>query len=478
MTRERVCVDFSGDKFKFARLKEVLNKKEITDLVVKDIKNLSDVDIAKVIRSSFNEVGTKVRNVICTISSHLVMSKNIEIPSRNPKEIQEIINLQSGRYTAYSREEIILDYIDIGVYRQNYAKILLVIAPQKIIKRYCGILGLAGLESEKISIAPEAISRIYYPHISKAKVEGVPISIIHFGDNSTDFIVSLRNRMIFLRNFPIGVKNFLDEKEKYKGKFIEEIKKSLESYQSEDIEKTPNQIILTGAIQVIEDVKPILDDTLHIPISMVSYLDNLPLKKDIPNIASASKQVSFLDVISPLFMPDEKSLNLVPQDVKLRKKFEERGKEIIKMGIMIMAAFVLICSILMGKISLKRAYLESLTSEYQSTNEEAQKLEQDFSRMQIIRGYLSKRGHSLEILNELHSVIPPDIYFNTIRFNDEQELSIKGTSESMSTVFALVSEMEKSKYFKNVKTKYTTKRKDKDRDLTDFQITCALEAVD
>ncbi len=109
MRGERVCIDFSGDNFKFARLQSLSNKKEITDLVIKDIRNLSDSDISKVIRTSLNEAGAKGRNVICTISSHLVMSKNIEVPSRDPKEIQEIINLQSGRYTAYSREEIILD---------------------------------------------------------------------------------------------------------------------------------------------------------------------------------------------------------------------------------------------------------------------------------------------------------------------------------------------------------------------------------
>ena len=227
----------------------------------------------------------------------------------------------------------------------------------------------------------------------------------------------------------------------------------------------------------MEDIKPILDDTLHIPISIVSYLDNLPLKKDIPNIASTLKQVSFLDVVSPLFVSDKLNINLIPKEVKLRKTFKEKGKDTIKMGILIMAVFVLTCSILMGKIYLKRTYLENLILEYQPTNQEAQKLEQAFSRMQVIRSYLSSRGHSLEVLNELQNVIPFDIHFNNIRLGKEQELSIKGTSESMSTVFSFVSDMEKSKYFQNVKTKYTTKRKDKDKDLTDFQIICTLERV-
>ena len=327
----------------------------------------------------------------------------------------------------------------------------------------------------KISIVPETICRIYL-HISNVKPEGGPISIIHISDDFTDFSVSLENKIIFMRNFPIGMQYFLTEKEKYKEKFTGEIKRSLESYQSEDIERTPSQIVLTGAIEGIEDMKPVLEDALSIPITIIPYLDRFSIKKDVLNFISSSKSISFLDVISPLFISDELVINLMPGEVKLKRMLEIRGKEIIKMGILIMAAFVLACGILMGNIHLKGAYLEKITLKYHSINQKAQGLEKDFSRMQIVRDYLSNRGYSLEVLSELYSVILPDIYFNNIKF-DEEGLSVKGTSESMSAVFMLVSKMEKSKYFQNVKTKYTTKRKEEEKDLTDFQITCAFERV-
>ncbi len=475
MKKEVVCINFNSDRFKFARTTCLPSKREITDLVIKDIQGLADSDISKVIRSSFKEVGAKNPNVICVLPSQSLMTKNIEVPSRDPKEIEEIITLQSGRYTPYSREEIITDYIDIGVYRQNYTKVLIVVVPRKVIKRHFEILNGAGLEIERISISPEAISLIY-PHISRAKTGNGPIGIIHTKDDSTDFTVILKNRTIFIRNFPIGVQHFLAEREKYNEKFTEEVKKSLESYQNEDIERTPNRIVLTGAAEEIENIKPVLDNTLYIPVAVMSYLDRFSIKRDVLNFVSTVKQISFLDIISPLFISDELIINLVPEEVKLKKRLEARGKEIIKMGILIMAVFALVCGILMGNIHLKSTYLEKLTLKYRLTNQEAQGLEKDFSRMQIIRKYSSSRGYPLEVLNELYSVIPPDIYFNNIKFNEE-EFSIKGTSESMSKVFTLVGKMEKSKYFQNVKTKYTTKRKEEDKDFTDFQIICAFEGA-
>jgi hypothetical protein len=42
-------------------------------------------------------------------------------------------------------------------------------------------------------------------------------------------------------------------------------------------------------------------------------------------------------------------------------------------------------------------------------------------------------------------------------------------------VFIYVNDLEKSSCFKNVKTKYTSKRKDQDREIVDFEVLCALE---
>ncbi|MFC1631231.1 pilus assembly protein PilM [Candidatus Omnitrophota bacterium] len=473
MKKDLTCVYFDNNKFKIARLKGAAKGQEVVQLEVKGTQDMADQDISEAIRGSLKQIG-KGGQVVAAISSNLVMSKNIEVPSRDPKEIQEIINLQSSRYTPYAKEEIVTDYINIGVYRDNYTKILLIIVPRNVIKRCFDILSAAGFTVEKIFIASEGIARIY-AFIAKPKSEPAPVSIVHLNDTCTDFTVFFKNQLIYVRNIPIGLDNFLSEREKNREKFIEEVKKSLESYQNEDIEKVPGKLILTGAFEQISELKDALNNTLYIPTTVMPYLEQLPLSAQVRRAIPQIKQTSLLDVLSPLFVSEQLALNLVPEEVKLKKALEQRGREIIKMGILIMTIFCLTCAILMSKIFLKSSYLESLNANYQSVNQEAQELEQAFARVQIIRGYLSGRGLTLEILSELQGVISHDIHLSNIRLGEEARLSIKGTSESMSTVFTLVSDMEKSEHFQNVKTKYTTKRKEGDKDMTDFQITCTLQ---
>ena len=169
-------------------------------------------------------------------------------------------------------------------------------------------------------------------------------------------------------------------------------------------------------------------------------------------------------------------VNLIPEEIKLRKSLEERGKELIKSGIFVLTIFVLVFSILMGKIYFKNTYLNNLKSKYKSLNQEAKKLEKDFEKIGLIRGFLLNRGYSVEVLSELYDVALFDLELNDIRFDDvTDKFTIKGTAESMATVFSFVDNMESSEYFKDVKTRYTTKRKDGLRDVTDFELISILD---
>ena len=91
------------------------------------------------------------------VSASLAITKNIEIPSCDHAEIREIISLQSRAGTPpYSREEIIVDYVDLGAYKNSYTKILLVIVARNIVKRHYETLSKAGLKPEKYSSLPRA----------------------------------------------------------------------------------------------------------------------------------------------------------------------------------------------------------------------------------------------------------------------------------------------------------------------------------
>lgn len=471
--KDLIGIDISSNNLKIVNLRFVSNKFEVSNLLSRNILGLSDEDISKVIRASLNELNIKTNDIVDIIPSHLVITKNIEIPSINPQEIKEIIGLQAGRHTPYSREEIIVDYVDIGVYKHSYTKILLIIVARNIIKRQYEILDRAGLKLERVLLAPEGIGWSA-SRILKLETQESPVALIHIDESFTDFTVVFINKVIFVRNIPIGAQHLTEERERYQARFAEEIKSSLESYQSEDIESNPNSIILTGAIEDIKNLAPLLSDLLHLPIKVISYFRNVSISNEAFNKVTLAKHLSFFGLIACLLGQQDMKINLIPEEVKLRKSFEERGKELIKSGILVMTVFVLIFSILITKIYFSTAYLKKVDAKYTPLNKEAKKLEEDFTKLSLIKSYLSKRGFSLEVLSELYNVVSDDMQVSDIRFDEQGRFTVRGTAESMSIVFSFVEAMEKSKYFKDVKTKYTTKRKEASGDVTDFEIVSIL----
>jgi len=472
--KERVGIDLAGNNLKLVHIRVSPIKSEVVKILHQNISGLNDDNISELLETFFVQLKLKSLEIVSVIPSHLVITKNIEVPSTDHREIREIINLQAGRHTPYSREEIIVDCIEIGTYKHNYTKILLVIVARSAIKRQIDILNKAGLRSEKVFLSPEGIAWSI-SNILKLATEELPVAVAHIDEGLTDFSIVFKNKVIFIRSVPIGTQHLATERERYQIRFGEEIKRSLEAYHSEDIEKNPHMLVLTGAVEELKYLGSVLESILNLPVKVMPYFNSLVASDEASKTASTATRLSFLNVIAPLLAWSQLQVNLVPEEIKLKKIVEERGRNLIKTGILILILFVLLFSVFVSKVYFKTAYLNKLNKKYETLNQEVQELQKDFNKSAQIKNYLANRGYSLEVLAELYSIIPADLELNDIRFDEQGKFTIRGVAESMSIVFSFVENMEKSKYFKEVRTKYTTKRKEVSGDVTDFEIGCLLK---
>lgn len=472
--KDMVCVSLSGDNLKLAYAKVSPTRKELVDLVSYEIQGLSDEEIVKSIRSSLDSLKLFSPEVIVTIPSHATIAKNIEIPSLDAEEIREIVDLQAGRHTPYSREEIIIDYINIGAYRENYTKILLIIVTLSVVRRQIEILEKAGLRIEKVYFTPEAITR-FSSNALKLGQGGIVQTLVHVDANFTDFINIIKGEVIFVRSIPIGRQHLSGEPERYQMRFVEEVKKSLETYQSEDIGALPEEIILTGSIREGGELQELLSKMLYIPVRFFPYLTYAPMSSEELKKSLSAGQDSFLDVIAPLINSDRVRINLIPEDIKLRKRFEEKSKDLVTAGVLVMTILAMLCLGLISRVFFKATYLKNLTDTYDPVVQSSKRLEKSFSQMRLVKRELKNRDIAMEVLAELYNLIPRDIQLNGIKLASNGRLSIDGNSRTMGVVFSFIGDMEESEFFKNVESKRTTKRKEGDEEIVDFEIICVLE---
>ncbi len=473
--KDIIGIDLSEDKLLISQLKYSRGKKEFVKLVHYSTEGMKEEDISRLLIKTINELKVKRPFIVSVIPLHLTITKNLEIPSLDAHEIKEIVDLQSGRQTAYSREEIIVDYINIGIYKQSYTKILLVIVARDAAKRQFNIIENAGFKVQNMVFAPEGITQICFESQNK-ELQNVPVGIVHVDSNFTDFIISLRGIPIFTRSIPIGAKHFTEDKAKAGTKFVEEIKSSIETYQSEDIDSAPQLITVTGAIEHVRELKAMLTATVLVTIQNIVYFDCLPLHQNCRPIEALVQNVSFLNITSVFLTTRSLKVSLIPEEIKLKRVFEERTRQLVRMTVNFMIIMLLVGSFFISKAYFEGEYFKRLKEYNETIKAEARILERSMERIRIIKHYLKNRGYALQVIAALYDIVPKNIMLTSIKMDPQRNLNLKGTGRAMSDVFSFVSALETSDYFSNVQTNYTTSRKQGGKDWADFGISCVLES--
>ncbi|MCU0651243.1 MAG: pilus assembly protein PilM, partial [Candidatus Omnitrophica bacterium] len=290
--KETIIIALGANFLKLGVFRQQGAKKELVNLVFRDIPGTSDADIAKAVTESIAGLKVKDANISIVVPAGVVITKNIDVPSTNPAEIKEITSLQAGRHTPYSREEIIADHIDIGVYKKNYTKILMVIVPSKIIKKQLDVLSKAGVKADKILFAPE-LTAWSIGKVLRLDTNSQPAALLVVDRDTCDFSVVHRSKLIFVRSIPLGAALLAKEPDKNNARLCEEVKKSFEAYQAEDVEKAPKGLYVCGAVDKLDTVTAMLEELTKVSVAKIPYMKNIAMSRPVIEFLSHDIGVSF-----------------------------------------------------------------------------------------------------------------------------------------------------------------------------------------
>lgn len=467
-------VEITDTHLKCVYLSLIKEKRSVSRIYASKITNNSDDQIIEQLKEFAKDLPSKKPHVINVIPSNLAIYKNIEIPSIDKKEIKEIIELQAGRHTPYSKDEIIMDYLDVGIFHERYTKILLVIVKKDAVARRYDIIKKAAFKADQAVLSCEGIAR-WCPQFYPNRPPDKPMGIVHLDHATMDFNVSHHDKSIYIRSVPIDITQFSQQPQELKKKLLEEIKRSLDSYQAENIEASPSKLYFSGATDCI---LPLIDEfrnALGMDVEVFQYLTVAPMPKEVESEAKKYTDVSFLTAIATSFVHDQLTLTLVPEDVRIGREIKQKAHEVMSIGILSMAILIIFCSLLLTNVLFKKIYLNKLLSSYTKETEEAQALKDLSDRTGIIKKFLSKKGGALFVLVELYNATPKEVFLSSISFQDGETIVFTGTADSMSRVFSLVTDLENNQYFKNVKVDFTKSRRIEGKEVADFGLTLSLE---
>lgn len=239
----------------------------------KDEKEL--LALANVIRKLHKDAKISSKEVILALPETQVFTRTIKFPPLTDQEIVSAVKWEAEQYIPIPISEAIVQH-SIIERRENATPpevaVLLVAAPRNIVEVYVKAVALAGLNVVVVETELTALARALSP-------EGQTVLLVDFGARSTDIAVVKNGQLSFTRTIPTAGEAFtravaqtlgveLSQAEEYKraygmsgsqleGKIkgaldpvfrmvVDEMKKAIHFYQTEDKGEAPKSVILAG----------------------------------------------------------------------------------------------------------------------------------------------------------------------------------------------------------------------------------------
>ena len=471
-----VVLEIGNPWLKVAVFRPGLSVTYLKHVAAFSIANLSEDAIAGTISDYFKDLQIKkFQNIIISFSRNAVTLRNLRIPSANPAEVDDMIKLHVGRQVPYAKEEIVNGYRIIGHDAMGYSKVMLAIVHRENIRKIFRILEKAGLYTDRIELASDGILSWLCRVLKTPEPKAQDVFIIlDIDSNFTDFIVSSTENILFSRAIAQGA-DLLSDESKWP-KFMGEMKQTIVISQGEEVMAKPSKVYVTGAAENLKNFASAIELEFNIPAVVVEPLTNIPLAKDISKKPpDLFQRTSFSALLGLGLDTVRKKINFVLPEAQIRRALRERSRDIIFFGSALMYLILIICGIYLEKLHNRQAYLELLTDRYKKIATQSEDLSEKVERIKKIKSKQDTKSVVLNYLLEVSKLLPSEIVITSVSFAKDDRLDLKGRTTEMSDIFKFITTLENSPYFKNVQSRYTTKKKINGKDTNEFELICPFE---
>lgn len=264
--------------------------------------------IAEVIKKIFVQIGITAKDVNLALPESLVFTRVIKFPLLSDEEVGAAVKWEAEQYIPIPINEAVIQYTVLERNQStSQTSILLVAAPKAIVEKYVKVVRLAGLTPVSAETELTALAR------SLSSKNSVSV-LLDLGSSATDMSIVKDSNVVFTRSIPVAGEAFTravsqglnitpQQAEEYKKTYgllddqlegkvknallsvfrmvIDEIKKAIHFYQSDEKGETPTAVIITGGASVMPGIVPFLTENLGIETAVGDPYAKLTLDPEI-----------------------------------------------------------------------------------------------------------------------------------------------------------------------------------------------------
>jgi len=361
--------------------------------------------------------------VVTAIGAEETFCHTLQLPTTQPAELQQMLDLQMDQLTPLPLEEVVYDFEPLGT-ADGRTRVLVAIARKSAVNERVAALEAVGLPPQRVSVDVVALwrtlrSRQLLPADDKLNV------FVRWAADRADVVLSVREQPVVLRTIWLGAADF-----------AEELQRTILAAQVEEPQTEVGR--LTFAVNAVADREPAEELARRWPGGAEVLVNGAA-----PSLATSL----CLDAATT-----ERRLNLLPAEWRMRRRTAHRRQIWLRVGIAIAAVYVGALLVLLALTGVRQAHLNRLQTETTALRpdyEQARRLQSELVAMQL---QLDTKFSALDVLREVSVVMPENLKLSGYTFRRDDTVTLKGQADSAPAVYDFISKLEQSELFASVKT--------------------------
>lgn len=434
---------FQKDRLLLANLKRlvrnsVLDCHEETALPLGLSEEDSKAFYAQAISRFVKEHGLGQENVWVSIPRAEVLFRFLSLPLSAEENLPEVVRYEIGKYIPYPEEDIFVDFLVLE--REEVEKrlhLLLLVVEKAVMEKYLGILRAAGLTPCGVEVGTTAL--LNFCLLGENGLSGEnPTALLEIGRDEFELIWVQAGVLRYSRAVEFdagdGVEPGRLVAREYLCSFREAFPLRLRQTPEEE---HPVYVYATGTppkVDFLSEREAQELPPIH-PLPVVELAERMGFSQPIPSECAPAVGAALRGITK---VPWE--VNLLP--LPLRKKTSRFGMY-LSLALFLLALLLSFgwfgSAIVKERLELRAVEkqidaLKDEVSAVQKVQKEAQDLAARMESLNKVQGsYYSK----LEVLRELSTIIPPEVWLTDLRCY-RKEVNISGFAESSSGLIAII----------------------------------------
>ena len=190
--------------------------------------------VAEAIRSLFQELGIKPKNVVTAVGGRDVIIKKIPMDRMKEGEARELIRWEAEQHVPFDMDNVELDFQILDPESEGLQmSVLLVAAKRELVETKLSLLKDIGIDASVIDVDAFALHNAFEVNYPDA-MKGV-VGLVNIGHETTNVNILDEGVPVLTRDLPVGTRRFREDLQRERGLSAEEAQKLLQGFETSDI---------------------------------------------------------------------------------------------------------------------------------------------------------------------------------------------------------------------------------------------------